>query len=381
MSHPDAPADDTTTGTGDVLHVGLVYAPELALELATDAARRLPHSLPQTDEASWRLALADQPLVISVADRDQVADALEAQRQAGGWDAAIYLTDLPLRIDARPLVAAVSADRRLAVVSVPAFGATHLRPRVREALVTLLSEMAGPQSGKPPRTSTLARRRLGDLVIPIRRLSEHNGDGPVQYVLPVGTGHLRLLAGMVRANRPWRAAVGLSYAVIAAIATGAYALLNTFVQKLTITDSPLRLTAVMITVVAAVVAWLIVTHHLWEPAGEHAGRKDAALYNAATTITLVVAVLCSYALLFAGALLAAALLVSPRAIQAQVSGRVTVTNYLLLAWLGASIATVAGALGSELQSIEEIGQAAYGHHHRSRYERANQEENSEAPPL
>ena len=46
------------------------------------------------------------------------------------------------------------------------------------------------------------------------------------------------------------------------------------------------------------VAWLIIGHGLWEKA-EHGKRpKDAALYNAATALTLGVAVLCGYAALF-----------------------------------------------------------------------------------
>ena len=65
----------------------------------------------------------------------------------------------------------------------------------------------------------------------------------------------------------------------------------------------------MLYTVTAIVASLVIGHGLWEKA-EHGKRpKDAALYNAATGLTLGVAVLCGYAALFVLLLVVGSLLI------------------------------------------------------------------------
>ena len=47
--------------------------------------------------------------------------------------------------------------------------------------------------------------------------------------------------------------------------------------------------------------------------------------------------------------------------------------YAALAWLGAAVGTVAGALGSKLESIDEVRQATYGHNQCGRRESTGSE--------
>jgi hypothetical protein len=70
----------------------------------------------------------------------------------------------------------------------------------------------------------LVGRRLGELVFPIWRTTPTDDDVDVRFVSPTVRGHLRLLAGMVLANRPWKILPSFKSTVAAAFAPAAYAL-------------------------------------------------------------------------------------------------------------------------------------------------------------
>src|SRR3954465_6880766 len=290
-----APAARDESESVRTVRVGLLPAPELPAQIAAELADELPELLEREHDGRWRVAVAEEPLL---AGRGGVEEIMAAGTEARGeqdWDAAICLTDVPLRDGARPLVAAVDRHEKVAVVNIPAFGATLLKPRVRKAAIALIGDIAEEAlEGR----NQLEGRRPTEVLTPIRRETAPDARAEVRYVTPAGLGHIRLLSGMVRANRPWRAFSGLSSAVVAAFGTGAYALLSVSIWQLSGRLGWPRLGAIMVCAVAAMVAWLIIGHGLWEKAEDGKRPKDAALYNAATALTLGVAVLCGYAAMF-----------------------------------------------------------------------------------
>jgi hypothetical protein len=62
-----------------------------------------------------------------------------------------------------------------------------------------------------------------------------------------------------------------------------------------------------------------------------------------------------------------------------VEHRVGVVDYLLLAWLLASIATIGGAIGSGLEDDSAVKAAAYGVRQRQRFEKAGESVSAGAP--
>ena len=371
--------------------LGLIPAPEMPHRLAQELSTKLPELLSRRvdERVSWEVSVICDPLTGSDPDAVRVIDAGRERMEEEGWNLAICLTDLPIRTDGRPVVATVSTAYNVAVLSLPPLGVTLLRRRVREATLQLVSELyeGSPELGRAgeyrdaaegnsgqvrrpgSRAHRLVERRLTELLSPIRRVTPTYEDDEVdvRFVSPKVRGHVRLLAGMVLANRPWRLFTTMKGTLAAAFATAAYALVMPIIWQMADSLSWVRLLALMVLAVVAMVVWIIVAHHLWErPAAQEEAREQAALYNASTALTLSVAVLFSYAVLFVLVLLAAGFFLESGFLQSNLGHPVGVSDYVRLAWMATSLATVAGALGSGLEDEETVREATYGYRQQRR---------------
>lgn len=123
----------------------------------------------------------------------------------------------------------------------------------------------------------------------------------------------------------------------------------------------LRQATTAIAAIGAMVAWLIVTHGLREDSRKGTERGRARPYNLSTVVTLTLGVICFYAALFALNLVAAGLVLSPGLFRSELSHQVSWTDYVALALLTTSMGTIAGALGSGLESDTAVREAAYSH--------------------
>src|ERR1700742_3453783 len=120
--------------------LGLVGDPGAAAALARELAdtelhceldRRLPR-------ARWCIEVMEARLVQPPATDAQIVKAARKTLLDKGWDVVICLTDLPLHVEQRPVVAHANPVRNVAIVSVPALGARGGRHRIRETIVRLL---------------------------------------------------------------------------------------------------------------------------------------------------------------------------------------------------------------------------------------------------
>src|SRR5829696_6990418 len=359
--------------------------------LAQELSTKLPELLSWCvdERVSWEVSVICGPLTGSEPDAARVIDAGRERMEEEGWNLAICLTDLPIRTDGRPVVATVSTAYNVAVLSLPPLGVTLLRRRVREATLQLVSELyegspeldrageyrdaAEGNSGQVRRSGSrahrLVERRLTELISPIRRIAptnEEDDEVDVRFVSPKVRGHLRLLAGMVLANRPWRLFTTMKGTLAAAFATAAYALVMPIIWQMADSLSWVRLLALMVLAIVAMVVWIIVAHHLWERPAEPEARDKATLYNAATALTLSVAVLFSYAVLFVLVLVAAGFFLESGFLQSNLGHPVGLADYVRLAWMASSLATLAGALGSGLEDEETVRDATYGYRQQRR---------------
>jgi hypothetical protein len=341
--------------------MGVVNAPALSDELSAGLVDDIRGELEaRFPDASWHFQLLDDGLVEPPADDSQIVGAARQLLLARAWDLVVVLTDLPLRPARRPVVAHASPMHGVAVLSVPALGTLAVRRRLRDAVLRLIGALLGEarDSGADGRPDAARWRRIGSR---LRELaSDGQGEAPsLRYTTRVFTGHLRLLSGMVRANRPWQLAARLSRALTAAVAAGVFALVTPDIWSLAGALGWQRLTVVTVGSVVAIGVTLIVGAGQWERVADPRTRQQIVLTNIATTATVVIGVAAFYAALFVLSLLAGLLLVVPSLLADAISHPVTFGDYVEVAWLTSSLATVGGALGAGLESDEAVRRAAY----------------------
>jgi hypothetical protein len=339
-----------------VVVIGLISAPgtaaEVASNLADDLRTELSLHLPTVD---WRVPTMVDVLVDPPADDAVLVAAARLRLLEESWDLVVCLTDLPLRIHRRPVIAHASPVHGVAIVCLPALGAIGLRRRARDTVMGLVGTLLGASEDRAPSGSAtgLGRRarELGS--------EQDEADGSIRFTARVLGGNVRLLIGMIRANQPWRLAIGLSRALTAALATGVFALVTPDIWQLGDALGWTRLSAIGAGSVAAITAALILGAGLWERTSHPSGRKQVTLFNLATAGTVLIGVLLLYAALLLLALVTTPVLVPAELWRENLGHAVRAGDYVKLVWLVSALATLGGALGAGLESDESVRAAAY----------------------
>lgn len=349
------------------VRLGVIAAPSLPAGLAQRVTDDLVAVLRDRDsDVHWRVSRVVDGLVRPPTDDGALVEASRDRLLAECWDLALVLTDLPLRVGRRPVVAHASPVHGVAVLSVPALGTVAVGKKATDAALRLVDALLGDNAapdgdanggvGHARARSRRRSRRLAEL----GTTTATTGFG-VSFTARVLTGHLRLMAGMVRANQPWRLAARLSRALTAAAATGAFALVTSDIWRLADALGWLHLTVLAVGAATAITVTLVLGAGLWEKAQHPRVRQQVVLFNLATTATVLIGVLAFYAALFALALPATLLLVPTRLLSSTLGHQATIGDFLELAWLTSSLATIGGALGAGLETDDAVRQAAYSY--------------------
>jgi hypothetical protein len=313
------------------IHVGLVADPAAPTEIA----RRLRDLDPPrgVDGRGWDIEVVSEPFTTGSEDADTALARLGEHAREHEWDVVVGLTELPLNDDdGRYLLVETDPHRRTAVLSLPALGGLRRQARTRHAMRELVGGMADPASQDEHR-------------VPLPRLG----------------GRWRLLLGMVLANRPWLLVPGLKSALVAALATGAVATMNSTVWLLAGSLSWWRLLIATVASIALVVGWIVIDGQLWDRPDDDSAdaRQRSRLYNASTLVTLTTGVLICYLALYLVNLLWALFILDPDVMGGYLHASRDYGDIFVLTWFVASAATVGGGLGTGLESDDAIRAAAY----------------------
>ncbi|WP_380165370.1 hypothetical protein [Jannaschia sp. R86511] len=337
---------------GGRLRLGLLLAHDLAPERAARLADRLPDVLAaRFGVTGWDVSVVREPPVSPAPDARALVDLGRTRLLEHDWDLAVVLTDLPLRLDRRPVTAHASPLHGVGLLSVPALGAVQVARRTQDAVVGLVEALLGGDDDRE------------DLAERVRELQGDDdvarSGGTVALAARVLVGNLRLLLGMVRANRPWRLALRLSRTLSAAAAAGVLALITPDVWLLADAYGPVRLALLAVASVVVTAVALVAGAGLWERHGGRGSRRQVALFNLATSLTVLIGVTALHLALLVVSLVGAFALVVPDVLADAVGHDVGPLDLVRLAWFTTILSTVAGALGAGLESDEAVREAAY----------------------
>jgi len=325
------------------IRVGLVADPAAPTEIAQGMTDLQPSDGSDDD---WDITVISEPFTTGSEDVETAVDRLQDHARRRDWDMVVGLTELPLHDqEGRHLMVETDPTRRASVLSLPALGGVHVHSRARRTVRSLVDAMADPDAEEEQRA--LSHRR----------------------------GRWRLLLGMVRANRPWRLVPGLKSALVAALATGAVATINSTVWLLAGSLSWWRLVVATFVSIALAVGWFVIDGKLWDRPDDDSpqARERSRLYNASTLLTLTAGVLICYIALYVVNLAWAMFVLDPQVLGGYLRTSFSYGDLCVLAWFVASAATVGGGLGSGFDSDEAIRAAAYSKREEERRERLARE--------
>lgn len=349
--------------------MGILAAPGPTTELARKLTRNLTARLDERFPGHrWRVELKTEVQAGPVGSGEDVVRMTRERLLHEAWQLAICLTDLPVHVGRRPVTAHVSVSLRVGVVSVPALGPVEVEERLAETVLRIvegvLYEQAPNRDGHSDGHLRM-RQGLEKLTSPVGRPDEPE-QGTFRLVTATTRGNIRLLAGMVRANQPWKLVSGLSRALVAALGTAAAALTSPGIWRIADGMGAGRLTLLTVGSLLAIGLTLILVHRLWENTPDGNRRKEVReqvmLFNLATMITVTIGIITLYLAQFVIVLLVGLALITPGVLENELKHPVGPVDYMLLSWLSASMAVVGGALGAALENEGVVRAAAYGYH-------------------
>jgi hypothetical protein len=325
--------------------IGLVADPAAPTKIARGMSNLAPPG--GDDRRGWAIEVVSEPFTVGSEGVDTAVERLGDHARRHEWDLVVGLTELPLRdADGRYLLVETDRERQAAVLSLPALGGLRMHARARHVVRALVSGMTDTTSRDEHR-------------VPLPRLS----------------GRWRVLSGMVLANRPWLLVPLLKSALVAALATGAIATVNSTAWLLANSLSGWRLVVATMASITLVVGWLVIDGELWDrPEDNSAQARDRSrLYNTSTLVTLTTGELICYLALYVVNLTWALFVLDPAVTGSYLHRSLGYGDLFVLAWFVASAATVGGALGTGLESDAAIRAAAYSKREEERRERLARE--------
>ncbi|AOP52229.1 hypothetical protein [Brevibacterium aurantiacum] len=268
----------------------------------------------------------------------------------------LILTEIPRHTQGDPLIAEVHSERNLAVISCPTLGAWATKRRLIKVMMSSVNKLV------PWDPEATTRKFL----LGWSNWSNNENSHHQSLHAHTMTGGPRLVLGMTIANEPWRTAPKLSGALAAASATGAFGIFYSSIWQMSTYLSTLRLLSIGAVAILVMVAWLIVSHKLWDRPVSERLATVVMYYNLSTVLTLLITVIALYATLVVFILLGGLVVIDPEFMTQQIQQDSSFANYLDIAWLSAAMGVVAGGIGASFDTDADVQRLTHGQRMRQR---------------
>ena len=159
---------------------------------------------------------------------------------------------------------------------------------------------------------------------------------------------------LVRKNRPHRLVRDLSKVLVATLASAGFFVTNSDAWGIADQLATPLLLVIALLAISGLGVWLVVAHSLWEKPSESDNPEFTRRANAATVLTLLIGLLFGYLVLYVAVLASLALVVPDGYMTSSLGHSTDFSDYAATAWFCASMATVVGAIGSGLETDDEV---------------------------
>ncbi|MGM8213258.1 5,10-methylene-tetrahydrofolate dehydrogenase [Virgibacillus sp. W0430] len=348
------------------LTIGLITAPGLATDVANTLMDNLPEALSNStdQQLSFNIENCVNSTVGAVENKNDIFSETYSYVSDKNLDFAITITDFPLIDNGKVITCDIHPKERAAILSLPALGWILTTEKVRTTIIQIVTVLSNDiYSENASETSDQAIDRARKITKWLKYTGENENNHIKGMLRSKLIGKLRLLLGMAFANRPVQIMSSLSNVIAIAFTTGAFGMIFTTMWKLSDVFSWYRLSGLTISAIMAMVFWIIIAHSLWERPAHYEEKKLHQLYNLATILTLLIAVIAYYIALYIIFLITAFILIPPGlfATVLELDNGTSITQYMRIAWFATSISTFASAIGAGLEDEERIRETTYGY--------------------
>lgn len=362
--------------------IGLVVAPGVTEKLAQSLINDIPNILSEQDnhQRDWKVDLVVDPLTGFAESVEEIFKKIQDYHNKREWDYVVGITDLPMFYHQNVLALDINKKNGAAIFSYPAFGWRPVKNRFKHAIVTIINELHYSEREHVGYDDNNRVKKEINKQFPFSRIEKtevhlkETGNNHLRYLSNSRSlGMIRLVSGMTFANNPLNMMASLSNIVAIAFTTGAFGLIFSTMWNMGLDFSVWRLFGISIMAILGMLVWIMVSHGLWESTKEAKHKRIVMLYNLTTIMTLLIAIVIYYMILYLLFLIAELVLLPPGFLGQQVGleGPASVQLYLSIPWFATSISTVAGAIGAGLLNDQLIKESTYGYRQKVRYEKNN----------